>query len=195
MSRHVPDDRLGAIREHLIRAVKNTKAQLWVSAGKTTLCQAEDLRALLDEVSRRRQSDGKMGSFQLGKTASLLMGMKVGDEVEIEPITQGALTTARRTARKRMDNPEAVWRSYLQDNGLQRIVRAPDGAPVYDKRHNPAADIMAKMKVGQTVILTTVKNRMHNGLKVLARRKMDKAEANWRCTNLANGDVRCTRIF
>lgn len=194
MSRHVDEERIAVMQEHLSRAVRSTRDRVWVTAGDVTIGMAEDLRAVLDEVRRRRAQDGRLGTFTVGKTAKVLMAMKVGESVEIEPITQGALTTARKTARKRMENPDAVWRSYTLPNGLHRIVRAPDGSGIYEKRHNPAVSVMAAMHVGETITITTLKGKMHNGIKIQARRRMDCAEANWRCTNLANGDVRCTRV-
>lgn len=193
MSRHVPDERLGAIQEHLIRAIRNHRDQQWVSVNEVVLCRGEDLSSLLDELRRRRQSNGQKGSFKLGPTAKLLINMKVGETVEIPPVTEGALTTARKTARRVMNNPEAVWHSYVQPNGLQRVTRAPDGSPAYQRNHNPAVAQMAAMRIGQTITLTTVKGRMYTGLKALARRKLDKADAQWACVNLANGDIRCTR--
>jgi len=194
VGRRIADDRLGAIQEHLARAIKTAgKQQVWVSAGETGLCRAEDLRAMLDELSRRRAGDRVPGGFKLASTSKTLMSMAVGDRVEINQVTMGALTSARKTARKRMENPNAIWYSYTQPNGKQLIVRAPDGSPIADKRHNPAVEIMAKMKVGETVTLTTIRSGMYNGLKILARRKLGEPTANWRCENLANGNVRCIR--
>ena len=182
------------MQEHLSRAVRKTRKKVWVTAGDVTVGMAEDFRAVLDEVRRRRAQDGRMGAYAVGKTAKVLMALKVGESVEVEPITMGALTSARRTARKRMENPDAVWRSYALPNGLHRIVRAPDGSGVYEKRHNPAVAVMAAMRVGETTTLTTLKGKMHNGIKIQARRRMDCAEANWKCLNLADGDIRCTRV-
>ena len=193
MSRHVPDERIEVMQEHLGRAIRSTREQLWIVAGKTTLGLAADLRAILDEVRRRRANDGRMGTYSLGKTAKVLMAMHVGESVEMEPVTQGALTSARRTARRRMENPDAVWHSRTQPNGLMRVTRMPDGTPTHDKNHNPAIFTMAAMAVGETVTLTTLKSKMHNGIKIRARRLMDNTEANWTCINLANGHVRCTR--
>lgn len=194
MSRRVSDDRLEVIHLHLSRAIRKKEGVQWLTVGGVEVCDGHDLIALLDELKRRRSTNGTTGRFLLGETTRTLMAMKVGDEVEIDPISQSKLTTARRTARKNMLNPNAVWRSYLLDNGRHRIVRAPDGSPINEKRHNPAVYVMAKMLVGHVVTISTLKGKMHNGIKTTARNLMKNTAADWRCTNLANGDVRCTRV-
>lgn len=194
MSRHVSDDRLGVIHIHLSRAIRQKEGPQWLEINGVTVCDGHDLICLLDELRRRRSTTGHVGKFQLGHTAQILISMKEGDEVEIEPTTQGALTAARRTARKHLENPHAIWRSYLLESGRQKIVRAPDGSPVNEPRHNPAVHVMAKMRVGETVVLETLKGKMHNGIKVVARRISKNPQANWRCTNLSNGKIKCVRI-
>ena len=144
----------------------------------------------------RRATTGRVrnSAFEMGHTTRVLMAMQVGESVEIEPITNGALTSARRTARKHMGNADAVWHAQTLDNGLIRLTRQPDGTPRHAKYHNPAVYKLAAMEVGQVETVTTLKGKIHNAIKIHARKIMDNSEAQWRCTNLASGAVRCERV-
>lgn len=194
MSRHVPDERLDVIHAQFSGAIRQ-KGPVWVEVEGVPVVPGHDLICLLDELRMRRGSASRTGKsqFRIGHTTSVLMAMKIGESVEVEPITKGAMTCARRTARKHMGNPYAVWWTQTQEDGLVRVTRAPDGSPPHAKYHNPAVYELAAMRLGETRILTTLKGKMHNGIKVHARKVMDDAGAQWRCLNLANGDVRCER--
>lgn len=201
MSRHVSDERLDVIHAQLSGAIRQVpdawihiQGERYGSDGYLPIVPGHDLICLLDELRMRRQVNTRApGQFPLGKTARLLMSLQVGQSVDMEPITKGALTTARVTARKRLGTPDAVWWSQTQPDGLVRVTRAPDGSAPHAKYHNPAVYELAAMQVGETRILRTLKGKMHNNIKIHARLIMDNAQAAWRCWNLVNGDVRCER--
>jgi hypothetical protein len=194
VSRHVSDDRLGAIHLKLTYAIRKKAQKQYLMLNDQVVVEGRDMIALLDELRRRRQDNGKMGAFPLGKTAVTLMSMKVGESVELDPVTPGSLSCARNTARKKMGVANAVWRSKTQANGKVRVMRMPDGSPVHDDIPHPVVAKMAAMKIGEVVTIKELPGKMHNGVKVNARRIMGKADANWRCQNLANGHIRCVRV-
>lgn len=200
MSRHISDERLDIIHAQLSGEIRRRIDKPWIYVESKQkyipIIQGHDLICLLDELRMRRSVHSRTGhsQFKLGKTAKILIAMKVGETVELEPITKGALTTARTTARKHLGVPDAAWWSRTTSDGLVAVTRAPDGSPPHAKYHNAAVYELAVMKVDETRILTTLVGKMHNAIKIHARRIMDNSEANWQCQNLANGDVRCKRI-
>lgn len=196
MSRHIPDERLDVIHLQLANAFRKTPGAWVYDHRGQAICDAHDVIAALDELRMRRATKTRVnkGAFPQGKTSQILASMKVGEKVEIEARTMGALTSARGTARKMIGDPYAVWQSRILTSGLQEITRMPSGTPANAKHHNPAVFLMAKMNVGDVVVLDSLKGKMHNGIKIQARRIMDSAEANWRCSNLKSGHVRCRRV-
>lgn len=158
------------------------------------LVEAHDLIALLDELRMRRKSRTRAGGqFKMSPVTRKLIAMKVGDVIEVPPMTQGALTTCRQTARAHLNKPEAVWRGTTLETGHIRIERVADGSPLHRDYRNPAVIELASLEVAGVVILKTLRGKMHNAIKVQARKLMDNPTANWRCENLANGDVRARR--
>lgn len=198
MAAHVPDDRLeiihlqvggefrrGATNDARKRAKGENLEPIWVQVD------ARYLSPLLDELRRRR---GVYSKTLVAPLTRALAAMAVDDVLTWGPVSGRALTTNRRTARKILKAPEAMWESRpAGPMGGVTITRLPDGAR-YSKDHNPAVDVMAAMAIDDVVTLTTVKGKMYNGLKQVARRKMGKPHAQWACTNLANGSIRCTRL-
>lgn len=153
----------------------------------------QEVLYILDELRQRRGT--RKGQTGPSQRTQILMDMAVGDVVFFEPITQGALTTLRRTARKRMENPDARWHGETQNDGRVKITRMKDGSDhIFGLPRNPDIELMALMKVDDVLILKNVKGKMYNGMKVQARRIMENSEANWKCENLANGLVRARRI-
>lgn len=197
MSRRIPDDQLEVMHLHVSHHLKKVTSNDHKRLRRGPVYVEVDARVLsplLDELKKRRAGPGRKGSFELGKTTKVLMSLKVGESVEIEPVIPSTLATSRRTARKYLGIDDAVWQAKTQDNGLLLITRMPDGSNPHADYSNPAVQQMAAMKVGETVILTTLKSKIHNGIKIHAKKLMDNAEAKWQCENLANGNVRCRRI-
>lgn len=123
------------------------------------------------------------------------MDLEVGQSVTFAPITRSALTTARATARRNMDAPDARWKSETQADGRVVVTRLPDGAEYhYGKPRNPAVAQLASMRVGQTTTVTTVKGHLPAPIKQQARKAMDAENAQWKTERLANGHLRVQRV-
>ena len=201
MSRHIPDDRLAAIHDE-IRTLTRRAAQPVPAYGITSWGEQRhligvdlrDISCALDELKQRRHRDGKYGAKPIGPITKALMEMAPGDVIEVHPMTDGALTTCRKTARKHLNEPQAVWHSVTLENGMRRITRMPPGTPVHADYSNPAVYLLADMAVGDVLMLKTLQGKMHNQIKVKARRVMNDPAANWRCENLTSGNVRCRRV-
>lgn len=186
MSRTIPDERLETLTLLASGYRKREGQARWMTID------SRELACIVDELRRRRQSAGRKGAFKYGKTTQLLMSMQVGDVISLPPTTQGALTTARATARKALGAPDARWHCEQQPDGTVRCERRPDGSDhIYGKPRNPAIAVLASMEVGQTVVIA---GKMYNALRVQARKEMGLSTANWRSENLANGSVRVKRI-
>lgn len=201
MSRRVPDDRLELLHlrvsGELRRVAKNdtrreAKPPVWVTVD------ARDLAPLLDELRRRRQEPGQRGGFAVGETTRKLMAMAVGDTIELPPITNGALTTCRTTARKRMENPDARWHAETQESGYVKVTREPDGsAHKFGKPRSPAVAILAAMNLNARVTIPKgdfPASGIHAGIKAQARQAMNYPRANWRTEKLKNGSLRVRRF-
>jgi hypothetical protein len=156
---------------------------------------ANELSAILDELRMRRNLKSRMGQhhWQMSPVTKQLIKMDVWDVIEVGPMTVGALTTCRQTARRHMNNPKAVWHSKTLKNGNRWIERVPDGSPIHADWTNPAVRQLADMEVGDRAVIKTLKGKMYNGIKVQARLLMGKPDANWWCENLADGSVRVRR--
>lgn len=191
MSRRVPDDRLDAV--HLVATSamrKRPRGEYLEFRGKAVI-EAHDFICILDELRQRRSSPHKKGKLEIGATTKALMAMVVGDKITLPPTTIGALTSARSTARKRLEQPDAVWQAFTLADGQVEIERMPNGSPKhYGKPKNPVIPQMAAMYIGQTMI---IKKPLHNAMKQQARKIMDRVGAQWRSENLANGRIRVTR--
>lgn len=167
------------------RKEKPTKVMVYIDG--------QELSKILFELKERRR---KAGGPQLGFNTKRFIEMKIGEVIEMPPMTQGTISNIRKTARNHLNDPKAQWHTRTMDNGNIRVERVPNGTrPVYGRQRNPAVSQLALMLIGETTILASVnKNKMYNGLKVQARIEMDYPRANWRCENLANGNLRVKRI-
>lgn len=195
MSRRVPDDRLELIHMQVageLRRVSKNEAPgtpVWVTVN------ARDVAPLLDELRRRRQGGAKGGFKESPKTRQL-MAMAVGDVVEFPPMTQGALTTLRTTARKKLENPDARWHGETLPSGYIRVTRLEDGAERPEKR-SPAVELIAAMNLNGRISIPKDQvpaSGLHAGIKAQARRLMKYPPANWRSERLKNGNLRVRRI-
>lgn len=201
MSRRVPDDRLQLMHMRvagdLRRVAKNdkpgaTKSPVWVTVD------ARELAPLLDELRRRRQAPGQHGGFKESETTRALMAMAVGDVIDLPPITQGALTTLRATARKRLENPDARWHGETLPSGYVRVTRKPDGSKhEYGLPKSPAVALIAAMNLNGRITIPKGQfpaSGLHAGIKAQARLAMNYPPANWRTEKLHNGNLRVRRI-
>lgn len=127
----------------------------------------------------------------MGETTRKLVAMQVGDKITLPPTTNGALTNARKTARKHLNAPDAIWHGQVQPDGTVVVERRPDGSPQqYGLPRNPISDQLAGMNVNGRL---TIPERLTNRFKTQARIKLDKPDAQWRCEALANGKFRVIR--
>lgn len=191
MSRRVSDDRLGSYHLRLSDLVRQREGPQWLDYKGQAVIEGHDLIAMLDELRQRRREGGKAGTFNRSPTTRALMAMAVGDVITLPPITNGALTTNRATARKAMNAPDARWHAMTQPDGTVRVERRPDGSPhEYGLPRNPVIDQLAGMNVNGRI---TIGIPLTNKFKVLARQKLNKPDAQWRTMKLANGKVRVIR--
>jgi hypothetical protein len=205
MSRRVSDERLdiiftqvqGAFR----RGASNDKRTLKRLGYLPTIMvqvDARDLSPLLDELRIRRRQNGNTpsGKSNVGNTTQVMMLMKVGESVEVEPLTHGALTGLRRTARKRMDNPWAVWHRQTLPNGLVQLTRMPDGSPNAGRFTNPIIGILASMRVGEhrDVPADNSGHGYHHAQKIAAMKLMDISTAKWKSRRISTTKFRVTRV-
>lgn len=190
MSRRISDDKLASLHLRLSGDIRKKPGAQWVEVDGL-LVEGHDLICILDELRRRRQQDGRKGSFNRSPTTRALMAMAVGDVITLPPITNGALTTNRATARKAMNAPDARWHAMTQPDGTVRVERRPDGSPhEYGLPRNPVIDQLAAMNVNGRLVIDIA---LTNKFKVLARQKLDNPKAQWRSEKLANGKVRVIR--
>lgn len=199
MSRRVAASRLDTYHLKLSLMFRPVAGQKWLEYRHENgrwepLIEVHDLICMLDELRMRRRSrDRAAGQFKVGPITRALMAMKVGDVIELQPMTQGALTTCRQTARVRLEQPDAVWWSRKLESGLIRVERKANGSPLHRDYRNPAVEVMAAMEVDDSVVIRTLKGKMHNAIKVQAKKLMNNPQADWRCENLNSGDVRVRR--
>jgi hypothetical protein len=199
VSRRVPTTQLDTLHLKLSLLFRQMEGDRWLeyrylNGRWEPLVEAHDLICLLDELRMRRRSRTRAkGQAKIGPITRQLIGMKVGDVIFIEPVPQGKLTTYRQTARHRMERPNAVWRSSTQPDGTMRVERVPDGSSYHRDYSNPAIHVLADLKVGESAVVTTLRGKMHNELKIHARKRMGEPLANWRCENLVSGNVRVRR--
>jgi len=194
----VSDDRLGTIRLKLQFAGKSNKEATWIEvadAGKV-VCSVAELNSLIAEIIRRRNPPAKpnAGAYPLGHVSKALIALEVGDTITLPPTTSGALTSARNTAKKHLQAPQATWHSQTLDTGNVLVTRVPDGTPYPGKEHNnEVANHLSTMRVGQSRVITGCPHRIPNAAKVHARRLLGIPSANWSYVKLINGSLRCTR--
>jgi hypothetical protein len=200
MSRHISDEQLEIIHTAVTGLTRKVQEPVpgfgimpWGEHRNIIGVDLRDVACALDELKQRRRRNGKFGGTRIGPVTSTLIRMKIGESVLLRPMTSGALTTARKTARKHMDDPSAVWHSVTLPSGMRKVTRMPPGTPVHADYSNPAVYVLAGLKVGDMAVLTTLKGKMHAEIKTHARQVMNLPEANWKCENLANGTVRCRR--
>lgn len=194
MSRRVPNDRLEIIHRSLSARVRK-RGKLWIDLEGSPVMEAHDLICLFDEIRQRRKFGRRTrNTFKRHAITVRLTRMIVGDSFVIEKVSQHRMTTYRSSARKILMNPDAVWRTTSLDGGMMKVERVPNGSSPHRDYSNPAAEILSRLNVGDKAILTTLKGKMHDQLKIKARQLAGDLTMNWRCENLANGNVRATRI-
>lgn len=206
MSRHVPDERLEIIftqvQGEFRRGASNdqrTLARQGYIDPIMVLVDARHLSPLLDELRQRRRQTGAhpSGNMNISNTTRVLMLMQVGESVEVEPITHMALTSLRRTARKRMDNEYAVWHRVTLPSGLVQITRMPDGTPQAAKYAHPIIALLAAMRVGQTFDFTvpeSAKRAFHDKQADNARKLMLQPHARWSTRRIRATVFRIRRV-
>lgn len=205
MSRHVPDERLdiiftqvqGEFRRKSSNDRRTLARQGYLDSIPVTV-DARFLSPLLDELrSRRRQTGAHPSGFSnISNTTRVLMSLQVGESVEVEPITHMALTSLRRTARKRMNNEYAVWHRVTLPSGLVQITRMPDGTPAAAKYAHPIIAVLAAMRVGQHydhTVHQTTKRAFHDAQAHSARKLMLQPDALWSARRIAPTKFRITR--
>jgi hypothetical protein len=199
MTRKVTDATLDDMHQRVRGAVHKVPGKVWLGVHKAgswlPLIEGHDLSCLLDELRMRRNSKSRMGKgrWKMSPVTKKLIHMEVWDVIEVGPMTNGALTTCRQTARKHLDQPDAVWHSKVLKGGVRRIERVPNGSPIHADWTNPAVRQLADLDVGEKATIKSLRGKMYHGIKVQARLLMNDPAANWWCENLANGDVRVTR--
>lgn len=164
---------------------KSTIEPIWVTVD------ARIVSPLLDELRKRRRHHFKKGG-NISPISKAMAEMRVGGVLMIDPVSHGAMTTYRKTARNIMDNPQAAWHTKAMPDGKIRIKRMADGTNPHADYSNPVIGVLSRMEVGDVVRIEMV-GKMYSTIKVRARQKMGNAEAQWRCENLANGSIRVTR--
>lgn len=191
MSNFLTQDRLEALHEQVrpvVRDYRNKHARLVYPKRPTYQMDAIELSNLIDEVRQRR---GRRTAFRTAMLTDWMIASKVGDVILIAMRSHNAITTNRRTARRKLDNPDAKWTCITLPNGTMRIERVAEDAPV-PKRWNPISFQMAEMNVNG-VIIVEYGGRLPNTFRVHAREKMNNPHAQWRGETLANGKLRITR--
>lgn len=203
MSARLSDEHLEVLHIQLSSAVRRRRgykeADITLDVDGQCLVKVSEIARALDELRCRRASTKRTaGQYQVGPLAQMLMDMKVGDSVVVKPMARSRLTSARLTARKKLENKGGVWRSERrQSDGMMIITRMPDGISPHQPRTNPGVIELAKMSVGQTKIISfktgTKDGYLTNGMKIRARELMNNLTANWKTERLANGKLRCKR--
>jgi len=202
MSRHVPDARLSeiftAVQDEFRRGATNDsrnpgyKEPIWVTVD------ARDLSPLLDELRIRRRASlpTPTPSYNMSNTTLVLIAMKVGESVEVEPISHERLTSMRKTARKRMQNPFAVWHRRTLPSGLVLITRMPDGTPRAAKHQSKMINFLSSLLPGHKLIVSVPKEakRPFHAREVREARKVLCApSATWTSRRLTETSFLITR--
>lgn len=206
MSRHVPDERLEIIftqvQGEFRRGASNdqrTLARQGYIDPIMVLVDARFLSPLLDELRQRRRQSGKhpSGNANVSNTTNVLMLLQIGESVEVEPISHGALTSLRRTARKRLDNEYAVWHRVTLESGLVQITRMPDGTPAAAKYAHPIIAFLAAIKVGHHMDVTVpkeAKRAFHDAQAHSARKLILQPHAKWSARRISSTMFRIRRV-
>lgn len=146
------------------------------------LVDARFLSPLLDELKQRRRARKTINGGNANPLSAQLAAMEVGEYIITQPVSHNNLTSLRRTARKRMINPAAVWERETREDGMVRITRMPDGWS-FNHKTNPLTADLADMRVGEhrdVICLATDVRAMHDNCKNAARRLMNDPQAQWR---------------
>lgn len=204
MSRHVPDERLSeiftSVQDEFRRGATNDsrnpgyKEPIWVTVD------ARDLSPLLDELRIRRRASSPTASSQynMSNTTLVLIALKIGESVEVEPISHERLTALRKTARKRLNNPDAVWHRQTQPSGLVLITRMPDGTPRAAKYKSKMIHILASLLPGQKLqysVPKEAKRPFHARDVREARKVLVFREATWTSRRLNETTFLITRTI
>lgn len=195
----ITDDRLESI--HLVVGGIVRRAgdkRLWAKINGESTVEAHELTCILYELKKRRGWGKRAHPFVTSGTTELLMSLKIGDSVEVEPIHRSNLSSARATARRKL-NAQGIWRSEKLDNGMMRITRMQDGSNPRVPKTNPVTLRISQLRVGEFFDIhdtTGMTNRgyLADGQKLRARQLMGNLQANWKCERLSFGGLRCRRV-
>jgi hypothetical protein len=163
------------------------------------LVDARYLSPLLDELRQRRRQSGKhpSGNANVSNTTNVLMLLQVGESVEVEPISHGALTSLRRTARKRMNNEYAVWHRTTLPSGLVQITRMPDGTPAAAKYAHPIIGLLAGIRLNHYMDIDVpkdAKRAFHDAQAHSARKLILQPHARWSARRISPTKFRVRRV-
>lgn len=206
MSRHVDDERLdiiftqvqGAFRRGASNDLIHLKRHGYVNPIVVSV-DARFLSPLLDELRQRRRQTGAApsGNSNISNTTRVLMLLKVGESVEVEPISHGALTSLRRTARKRMNNEYAVWHRKTLESGLVQLTRMPDGTPAAAKYAHPIIALLASIRVGHhldVAVHESATRAFHDKQAANARKLILQPHAKWSARRVRSTVFRIRRV-
>lgn len=187
MGRQISPERLEILHEQHRHIRKKPGPQLVYVDGHEFIQIVAELRARRDNLHK---------GAPISPITKQLMSMAEGQTIYTKGMSQTALTTLRKTARKHMKNPAAKWRGELQPDGRLKITRQPDNSPVHHGRpRSHVVTALAKMNIDDVIILRDVPGgSVNNNHRAVARTLAGKPHMKWWCEKLSNGAVRARRI-
>lgn len=153
-------------------------------------------RCIREYVKHTRTTIVAHPNHHISPETTVLTEMQMGETREFPPADPSVYRSRMKTARKLMENPAATWRVLRQSVGNAILIeRLWDGDKTYKPRsQNIKIQLLVGMKVGESIITNLFRNKIESWYKNSARRELGIDNANWRCLNLANGNVKCERI-
>jgi hypothetical protein len=177
LSRPAVDDAVSA----LSAAVEDLRPVLKRAAVEAIARDVIRTYLLTEQAELSRRHDGRMSDITKKLTA-----MEVGDRVLIESTPPQAVRARMKTARRAMDNAQAVFVCDTMADGRIRITRLEDGASAKVKRvvENPKARELASLQINQEIISTTLTSlrgagQMGPNTKIAARKLIGAPGADW----------------
>lgn len=193
MTRHVSEASFEQMRYMLSSRIRGVEGKVWLTLNGEALIEGHDLIALLDELNKRRMAGTKRGYTRpTSHITEALKLMYIGETIEIEPQAYNALTSKRRTARKQLANPYAVWTARTLPSGLMEITRQPDGTPPLNPRRSPYVAELARLRVGES-FTAPIDYRRVSAMKAPARMLLNDTSAKWSYQTLTDGKLRIRR--
>lgn len=166
--RHRSDQMIYAHTHRRLRGNEHEHEYIAVGKVNDLLCALNELRARRAWRRPARQ----------GKTSLALQAMRIGETIILPPMTFGALSTAKATARRKLSIPNASWHAHTLPDRTLRILRLPNGETKPPKE-NPLVDIFSSMRIGESRVVE-FRGRLQNNVKVLSRRKLGDRYADWK---------------